>query len=238
MAIAIIVAAGQGLRMKARTPKQFIRLSDRPILGYTLDLFLGCSMIDHVVVVVPETDLAYCHNEFLSGRKFPKTLLFIAGGKARQDSVFCGLSALEKAKENDIVVIHDGVRPFVTFAQLEACILKAEKCGACTLGIPATDTLKYLDKQKNIKSSLDRTGVWLAQTPQAFHFHLIKSAHENARAQGHMGTDDASLVERLGVAVTMIKGSLFNLKITTPEDHKLASVLMGAGWSYAEGLRI
>ena len=130
--------------------------------------------------------------------------------------------------KTDTVVIHDGVRPFISSEQIAACIIGAKETGACILGVPASDTLKRVGKSGIIEKTLARDDVWLAQTPQAFKYHLILKAHEMALQDGYIGTDDALLVERLGVSVKMINGSKSNIKITNREDLKLARALLQA----------
>jgi 2-C-methyl-D-erythritol 4-phosphate cytidylyltransferase len=151
----------------------------------------------------------------------------VPGGETRQASVYQGLLALEKAVDAcDPVVIHDGVRPFVTREQIEACVSAAKQNGACILAVPAQDTLKQVkDDSTLIDTTLARHNVWLAQTPQAFTYALIRSAHERAHEDGVTGTDDAMLVERISHPVRVIPGSRMNFKITTPDDLALAEAL-------------
>ncbi len=152
-----------------------------------------------------------------------KKPVLIAGGTQRQDSVYNGLRAIETdAKTNDIVIVHDGVRPFVTSAILNACIDGAYQTGACITGIPAFDTLWQIDTKGCVKKIVPRKMIRMAQTPQAFEYKLLKNAHDKAIKEGFIGTDDAALVENGGGRVKMIDGSRFNIKITTAEDMALA----------------
>jgi len=153
-------------------------------------------------------------------------LNLVPGGEQRQNSVYNGLQAIDK--KTDTVVIHDGVRPFIQPDELESCILGARKFGACILGIPAGDTIKYVGKSGFIEKTLARDSIWLAQTPQAFKYELITRAHETARRDGYTGSDDASLVERLGVGVKIINGSKNNIKITVREDLVIARAMLDA----------
>jgi 2-C-methyl-D-erythritol 4-phosphate cytidylyltransferase len=149
----------------------------------------------------------------------------VPGGAERQDSVFCGLEAIEE-EWRGIVLIHDGVRPFVGKSQIRDLISCAKNNGACILGISAFDTLKKVDKQGRISRTVDRGGIYFAQTPQAFQYSVIKKAHDIARMQNFRGTDDAYLVEQIGHEVFVINGTRDNIKITTQEDLRLAQAII------------
>lgn len=220
---AIIVAAGKGLRLKGALRKQYIALDGIPILRHTLNKFDSCEQVNQIIVVAPKEDLDFCRNEILMSPKLQKDVHLVAGGAERQDSVFIGLNAIET--DDGIVLIHDGVRPFVRQSHLAACINGAAEFGACILGIPAFDTVKKVSSTNVITQTLIRDNLWLAQTPQAFQLKLIKKAHETAKQEGFIGTDDASLVERLGEVVKIIPGSRSNIKITDQEDLELAQAL-------------
>lgn len=221
--IAIIVAAGKGIRMNAAVRKQYQRVAGFPIVVHTLKAFDSCQMIDEMFLVIPKEDLEFCRDQIVSPANLKKKIYLVAGGPKRQDSVYNGLKAIDA--DYCIVVIHDGVRPFITHDQLEACINGAKKHGACILGIPAYDTLKRVSSTGTIVNTLERDAIWLAQTPQAFQYDLITKAHEVARQQNFTGTDDASLIEKLGIEVKILIGSRENVKITNPEDLKLARIL-------------
>jgi len=227
MADAVIVAAGKGVRMNRPTPKQYIDLGGIPILLRTLLAFEKCVSIDKIILVVPEADIKFCNERIINPSEIRKKIITVAGGPERQASVYNGLLAVDEKK--NIVVIHDGVRPFVSPSIIEECIREAVLNGACILGVPASDTLKLADDSGCIKKTLERDSVWLAQTPQAFEYSLIKRAHEKAGKEGFTGTDDALLVERLGERVRIIKGSINNIKITTPEDLSLARAMLKVG---------
>jgi 2-C-methyl-D-erythritol 4-phosphate cytidylyltransferase len=224
MVSAIIVAAGKGVRMKGRIRKQYQDLSGRPVLVHSIMTFDACSLIEEIFIVVPEEEIDYCQNNIASSLDLKTRLNLIPGGVQRQDSVYNGLQAIDQ--KTGTVVIHDGVRPFIHPEDLTACILGAKDFGACILGIPASDTLKRVNKSGIIESTLFRENIWLAQTPQAFQYGLIIKAHETARQNGYFGTDDASLVERLGKKVKIINGSKFNIKITTREDLDVARAML------------
>ena len=224
MVYAIIVAAGKGIRMSDSVRKQYIALDGMPMLSRTLGVFNHCDLIDRIIVAVPEDDIDFCRNEIIPAANMGKDPILVIGGARRQDSVYNSLKTIET--DDGVVLIHDGVRPFVNPEHLVACIKGAQKHGACILGIPAFDTVKHVNTKNEIIQTQKRDRLWLAQTPQAFQLQLIKKAHEIAKKEGFMGTDDASLVERLGGVVKIIPGSRSNIKITNQEDLKLAQALL------------
>jgi len=224
---AIIVSAGKGVRMNDTFRKQYMDLSGLPVVAHSIITFEKCSSIEEICMVVPEEDINYCQKEILSLFELKKAVNLVPGGLQRQDSVYNGLQAIDK--NTDTVVIHDGVRPFIQADDLMACIQGSKDFGACILGVPASDTLKRVDKSEIIKGTLTRDRIWLAQTPQAFRYDLILKAHEAAQRDGYIGTDDASLLERLGMDVKIITGSRFNIKITLKEDLAVARALFDAG---------
>lgn len=221
---AIIVAAGKGMRMNDSVRKQYIALDGISILNHTLNIFDSCPLVNHIILVVPQEDFDFCRNEILKPVKLKKGIDLVGGGPERQDSVYNGLQIV--GPEEGIVVIHDGVRPFVRQEHLVACLKSAAEFGACILGIPAFDTVKQVNARNEIVRTRKREILWLAQTPQAFRTELIKKAHEAARQEGFIGTDDASLVERLGQIVKIISGSRSNIKITSHEDLALARAML------------
>jgi 2-C-methyl-D-erythritol 4-phosphate cytidylyltransferase len=224
MVAAIIVAAGKGVRMQDSLRKQYLPLAGLPILAHTLTVFGKCDLVSHIYLVIPRDDFDFCREHILDRIKLVGNVKLVAGGARRQDSVYRGLQQVDP--DCSIVIIHDGVRPFVQHDQIVACINGAGKFGSCILGIPAYDTLKQVDKSGNIVNTTARDAIWLAQTPQVFRHELIKKAHDQARMDGYQGTDDASLVERMGAAVRIIRGSRSNIKITNKEDLKIARALL------------
>jgi len=224
---AIIVAAGKGTRMHESVRKQYIALSGIPILRHTLNIFDHCQQVNRIILVVPKEDFDFCRDDILRPAIFQKDLRLVAGGLERQDSVYNALQVIEP--HGGIVVIHDGVRPFLRQKYLVACIEGAVKFGACIIGTPAFDTVKQVNAKNEIVQTHTRDALWLAQTPQAFKVELIKKAHETAKQDGYGGTDDAALVERLGQTVKIIPGSRNNIKITSQEDLELARAIMQIG---------
>ena len=220
----LIVAGGKGTRFGGPTPKQYLPLAGVPMLVRTLRVFEACKAIDAIVLTVPEPDFSYVRESLLAAAGLGKNILLSAGGRRRQDSVFNGLASIPE--DDSLVVIHDAVRPLVTGECITACVEAAARHGACIAAVPAWDTLKQVTAAGTIEATLPREKVWLAQTPQAFRTGLIRSAHESARRQQVHGTDDASLVERMGTAVHLVPGDRRNFKITTGEDLAFAEALL------------
>jgi len=211
--------------MQAGRPKQYLELGGIPILCHTLAVFAAADLIDRAVLVVPESDRAFCRDELVPRSGLTVPVDIVAGGATRQESVFNGLEAVT-ASDDDLVAIHDAVRPFLQPDELDACIRTAGKTGACILALPAFDTVKVAAADGRITATVDRESIWLAQTPQVFRLELIRDAHARARRKGVFGTDDDSLVEMAGYPVQMLTGSRYNIKITTPEDLTLAHALL------------
>ena len=221
---AIIPAAGSGVRMGLATPKQFFELDGTPILIHTLQVFQQVESIGHIIVVVPQESCAWVEEQV---RKFHISKIFkvIAGGKHRQDSVLAGLEALPP--EIELVLVHDGVRPFVPVSVIDNCLQEAEAEGAAMAAIPVKDTLKAVSTEKEIEQTIDRSGIWQAQTPQASDISLLKRAFaEAAKHKDFIATDEAALLERINVPVMVVEGSEKNIKITRPEDIILAKAIL------------
>jgi 2-C-methyl-D-erythritol 4-phosphate cytidylyltransferase len=220
-AVALIAAAGRGRRMGAERPKVFLPLNGAPLLGHTLRKFEDCPAITEILPLVPEEEVQFC-TELVRESGFKKIPRVLAGGPERQDSVYIGLQAASGA---DFVLIHDGARPFVSRTLIEELLREAERWGAVVAALPVADTLKEVSAAGEIVQTLDRSRFWVMQTPQGFRYDLIVRAHAQAREDGFLGTDDAALVERMGIPVRVFPGSRFNIKITTPEDLILAEAL-------------
>ncbi len=222
--VAIIVAGGSGKRMLHDRPKQYVPLAGIPILARTLITFEKTLSVDRIVLMVPQHDINYVKDEIVGRYRIYKANQIQAGGEARQDSVREGLGIIDNS--DDIVVIHDGVRPFITQELIDLSIREAAQNGAVVPVVPSIDTVKIIDKDGNIHDTLDRADLRLAQTPQTFRREIILEAFESAYREGFYGTDDASLVERLGMPVRTIPGLPYNIKITTPEDLVLGEFLL------------
>jgi len=225
---AIIVAAGKGTRMKAPQPKQFMALTSHPILWHTAKPFIQCKDIHEIIFAVPEIYIETCQREVIHSLcetlqvndKNRSCLRCVKGGARRQDSVFAGLTELENT--TDIVVIHDGVRPFVTPLQISRYVELAKEKKAVIPGIPPQETVKKVDEDGAINHTIDRSQIQMAQTPQAFSYELIKRAYDFGIQNSLTVTDDAMLVEKMGEKVYIDQGHPLNIKITTPEDLILA----------------
>lgn len=205
--------------------KQFLSLAGRPLLAHTLKAFDACAQVQQIVLVLPEKEFDFCHEHILSPNKPKKPVTLVAGGSMRQDSVFNGLQSIPQ--KSGIVLIHDGVRPLIAPDLIEACINGAKQWGACIPIVSAVDTPKQINRHGVIVQTIARETLGMAQTPQTFQLSMIKKAHTLARQKGWQATDDASLVERMGINVHVITGSRENIKITTPEDLAWAKIYLG-----------
>ena len=212
---AVIVAAGKGKRMGTDISKQFLPLCGKEILAHTVEKFEKSENI-HDIILVTGTDSVQDVQEMVQEYDWKKVISVTAGGKERQDSVWNGLQ--EVPENTEIVLIHDGVRPFVTEEILDLSIETALEMGGCVAGVPAKDTIKVCDAKNIAVVTPDRSTLWQIQTPQTFQKNLIVKAYEDAKISGFIGTDDASLAEHSGYPVKVIMGSYRNIKITTQED--------------------
>ena len=219
---AIIAAAGNGTRMKSETAKQFILIDDTPVLAITLTAFEKASESDEIIIVTRETDIDAVKN---LAEKFniSKLSYVVCGGETRQESIS---NALEAVK-GDIVLIHDGARPFVTQKQINSVAASLYINDAAALGIPVTDTIKSVDGDV-ITGTIDRSTLVSIQTPQGFKTEIIKKAHSVAKTNGLSATDDCALCEHMGVKVKVVTGSPANIKLTTPDDLMLADGILKA----------
>lgn len=230
-AAAIITAGGTGQRFGTegadKLPKQFIPLSGKPIIVHSIMSFESSALISEVIVVVPDRWVEYTQQEVVEKFNLSKVSKVISGGEERQKSVekgFCSISS-----KPDIVVVHDGVRPFVSVALIEEVVTEAKKSGAAIAACPSTDTIKKSTPEQSIENTLPRQDIWFAQTPQAFKYEILKNAFEKASEDGYLGTDESLLVERLGKEVRLVKSSKHNIKITTPEDIELGELILESG---------
>lgn len=222
--IVIIVAAGKGVRMHSREKKQYLKLDKVPVLTRTIAVFDSHEKITDIILVLPEEDRAFCMESLIKPYGIQTPIHLVNGGATRQESVFNGLEKacdLSKVFNTSIVLIHDGVRPFVDVALIDDCIAMASINGACIPAVKITDTVKKVVGMQ-ISKTLDRESLFLAQTPQVFRLDLIWKAYAHARDDLFSGTDDASIMEHAGLPVFVTKGSLSNIKLTTPEDLSLA----------------
>lgn len=221
---ALIPAAGMGRRMGRALAKQFLPLGDKPMLAHTLLSFQRASEIDEIIPILSQEDMESCLRDVIEQYHITKVKTLVVGGKERQDSVMNGLQKLEK--DASIVLVHDGVRPFVTHEMIKESIDLAKKGQCVVVGVPLKDTVKQVDDKLMVRNTLERSRLWAIQTPQTFPVKILKRAYEEACKHNVNGTDDAMLVERSGGKVHVIMGSYENIKITTPEDLILAEEIL------------
>lgn len=224
MARAVVVAAGRSRRMGEGINKQLLSLAGRPVLAHSLAALEESSCIEEYVLVVgageTEKFAALVRGQW-GCRKLARV---VPGGLTRQDSVWEGLQVLPA--DTQIVVVHDGARPFLSSQLVDKVVAQARRWGAATLAVPVKDTVKRVNEEGFVLDTLPRESLWLTQTPQAFSFSLLREAHRRARGgKGALATDDASLVEAMGCPVKVVEGLYMNIKITTPEDLVLARAL-------------
>lgn len=219
--VAVLPAGGKGRRMGGELPKQFLPLEGRPLLWHTLRAFERSRWVDRVVVVLQPEDMAYCRRCVLEQGDCTKVGALVAGGHERFASVRAGLQALKK--EDELVLVHDAVRPFVDEALIGRIVEAVQRSGAAIPGLPLKETVKQADGGR-VDRTLDRSQLYGAQTPQGFWRELLLRAYEDLPASGV--TDDAMLVERLGHPVEIVPGDERNIKVTTPLDLAWARWLL------------
>lgn len=224
--VALIPAAGVGLRMGGPVRKQFRPLGGLPLVVHSLRVFQASPIIDAVILAVPEADLRYCRTDIVEPYAFTKVTQVVAGGKERQDSVRRALAVVDEGVR--LVVIHDAVRPCVTEAMVRQVVEAAAADGAAIVALPMRDTVKQVADDHLIQRTIDRTPLWLAQTPQAFRRDWLEEAHRKAEAEGLAATDDAFLLEWMGHPVRVVEGSGENIKVTRPEDLVIAEAILAA----------
>ena len=226
---AVIVAAGSGKRMGADRPKQFLELCGKTIIERTAAVFGGCSAVDEIIIVSGKSGIDECRAllSFLN-----KPVKYVLGGSERYESVYNGLSALDERCQ--IVIVHDGVRPFVTEDIISSSVTAAEKYGACAVGVRTKDTVKICGRDGFVLSTPVRDNVYSIQTPQTFKRDVIMKAYDYAFKNGIFGTDDSALAENAGFRVKIIEGSYDNIKITTPDDLLVGEKILSGGGGYKD----
>ena len=234
--IALVPAAGMGKRMGAQINKQYLLLAGKPIVAHTLQVLEDAPFIDDVLVIVPEAEIPYCREHVVERYALNKVRRIVAGGPERQYSVMNGLQALSGADDDDVILIHDGVRPFITLSILEKSVETARKRDGALVAVPVKDTVKIVEGGV-VRETPARETLWLAQTPQAFRYSIIMAAHEIAAAERYLGTDDSSLVEWMGKDVHIVLGEYHNIKITTPEDLVMAEAFLKENAPFPQSLR-
>jgi 2-C-methyl-D-erythritol 4-phosphate cytidylyltransferase len=221
---AIIPVAGKGKRFGGEIPKQYFKLGGKPIVAITLNKVLAVKEIDHIIVVVSANEVERVTQIIEQFCDSAKKIRIIIGGEKRQDSVYNGLQDIDR--DTEIVVVHDGVRPLIRPEIISESIKIALNQDACIVAIPVKDTIKQVSGEKVIKT-IPRDQLIQVQTPQTFKYRILKKAHDEAKRINYYATDEAGLIEWLGLPVIVLKGNSDNIKITTKDDLKIAEALLG-----------
>ena len=219
---AIVPAGGSGTRMGGTVPKQFQSLNGKPILYHTIKTLQNCETISEIILVVPEKEYETANTDWLGKLEIVKKV--VVGGEKRQDSVYNGFC--EVSQNTEIVLVHDGVRPFLSQKMIADSIDAAREYGAAITAIPVHDTIKRVDTSGLVSQTIDREGLWRVQTPQAFRYSLLLDAFNKAKSENFYGTDEGALIEHLGEPVKIVEGLEQNIKITRPEDLELSKAFI------------
>ena len=223
MVSVIFPAAGQGKRMQAGINKVLLTLGGEPILTRTLKTFSAVEEVGELIVVVAADEVAAVERQLQKVAGL-KPFQVAAGGSERQYSIYNGLQHV--AKQADVVLVHDAARPLVTVKTIQAVIDSARAKGGAIAAVPAKNTIKVVDTDGLVESTPPRSTLWEVQTPQGFRKDILLKANEQALQDNFLGTDDASLVERIGVPVAVVKSDYRNIKVTTPEDLLIAEAFL------------
>lgn len=229
--MALVPAAGRGLRMGGSVPKQFLSLGHQPLILHSLRVLQASPVIQEIILAVPHGDMDYCLKEIVAKHHFTKVTKVVPGGAERQDSVRHALEAVQN--EVEVVLVHDAVRPFLTERMVEEVVSMARAKGAAIIALPMKDTVKQVGADYVIERTVDRAGLWLAQTPQAFRRDWLLSAHRKAHGEGVRATDDAYLMEWCGYSVSVVEGSGENIKVTRPEDLVIGEAILASRQTHA-----
>ena len=219
---AVVPAGGTGTRMGGTVPKQFLELNGKPILYYTLKTLQDCGIISELILVVPKKEYDNACTDWLGKPEIVTKV--VVGGEKRQDSVYNGFCEL--SPQTEIVLVHDGVRPFLSHQMIQESVDAAREYGAAITAIPVNDTIKKVDDSGLVSKTVDREGLWRVQTPQVFRYELLQEAFKKANSEKFYGTDEGTLIEHLGKPVKIVEGSEQNIKITRPEDLRLSEIFI------------
>jgi len=222
--VALVPAAGRGLRMGGHIPKQFLLLGGLPILAHSLRALQDSPVIHEIILAVPEAERRNCLDRIVSPGHFTKVTKVVSGGEQRQDSVRHALAEVDA--ETEFVLVHDAVRPFLTQAMIREVVAAAQQHGGAIIALPMRDTVKHVGQGHIIERTVDRRPLWLAQTPQAFRKDWLDEGHRKAQLEGIHATDDAHLVELIGKTVVVVEGSGENIKVTRPEDLSIGEAIL------------
>lgn len=221
---AVVPSAGISRRLPGLVEKPYLPLGSKPILAWTLQRLSECPQIDEIIVVVSRDNLGMCQEEVISRYGLSKVKKLVPGGQTRGESVYNGLQEINS--EADIVLIHDGVRPFVTKDIVNSTLEAALISGAVVCAVPVVSTVKRVREDLTVEQTIERQHLVMVQTPQVFKKDLIVNAYARAKEEGFQATDDAALVEWSGYPVKVVMGSYNNIKITTPDDLILARAML------------
>jgi 2-C-methyl-D-erythritol 4-phosphate cytidylyltransferase len=219
--IVIIPASGSGIRFGSKIPKQFLKINGREILAHTIGRFHSLKIIDEIYIAAHPDNFDRL-KKIITRNNFRKVKTVVEGGETRQASVFNALNAIQ-AEKDDVILVHDAVRPFLSKKLIMSLIAECYKSGGVIPGIKISDTVKRIDNKQFILETLSRENLWTVQTPQVFRYPVIKNSYAKAIAKNFTGTDEAAVVEFAGHAVKIIPGEKNNIKITHKEDLKLSS---------------
>jgi 2-C-methyl-D-erythritol 4-phosphate cytidylyltransferase len=222
MNTAIIVAAGEGKRFGGDVPKQFLEIAGKPLIIHTIQRFESCPEIDEIILLLPPTR-AKDFSQLSKKHHLKKISKILSGGETRSASVLNGLNAVN-SETAEIIAVHDGARPLVTVEEISSTIIKARETGAACLVAPVTDTIKEISGNKILRT-IDRARLRRALTPQCFRYEILRRAFEEIDFSEN-ATDECFLVEKLGAEISLIEGSVKNIKITHPEDFAIAEILL------------
>ncbi|MEN8904931.1 MAG: 2-C-methyl-D-erythritol 4-phosphate cytidylyltransferase [Clostridiales bacterium] len=222
----IIVAAGKGKRMNSNINKQFIDILNKPLIVRTIERFYNLNFIEEIIVVINKNEIEYFKENILNKYNLKKIKKIVSGGKERQESVYNGI--LSVSDNSKIVMIHDGARPFIEEKIIQKAINETEKYGATIVAIPVKDTIKSINTEKYVETTLKRSKLYAIQTPQTFYKDIITKAHKEALKSNFLGTDDSMLVENIGIKVKIVEGEIFNIKVTTKEDLIISEAIINS----------
>jgi len=220
---AIIPAAGKGKRMGGSVSKQFLSINGKPILIHTLERINSIKLIDEIILVLSEEKVEWGEKKIKEKYRIAKVRKVVKGGEKRQDSVYAGLKEVDE--KSDVIVVHDGVRPFFSSLLIPKAIQFLKRYDGVIEALPLYDTIKEVDNDKVILKTLERERLYRVQTPQIFHHSILKKAFAHAFKKGLWATDEAGLVEKIGGKIKVLKGSQYNIKITNPEDMVFAKAI-------------
>jgi 2-C-methyl-D-erythritol 4-phosphate cytidylyltransferase len=223
-AVAIIPAAGRGVRIQSERPKVFTSLLGKPLIVWSIEPFLKLDTFSEILIACPPNDVDTISQLLRNEGCKESSVRLVAGGDTRQESV--AICLREISAECDIIAVHDAARPLLTSQLLMNVLNRANETGAAIAAVPCTDTVKLCDEDGIVSETLDRSRLWLVQTPQCFHRDLLVSAHKRAQRDDYTATDDAALVERIDAKVHVVMGTYENIKITTPEDIKIGEEIL------------